>query len=178
MISSGESFPPDAPTVLHRSLMCAPSQWTRCTGYPSKHIRHKLADEVRAITTDDFSTFAGRLTALHRRIADPKTGAPYTRQHLAERIGLSIPYVSQLFTGARTNPSDAVQEEFARCFGLETVKPLQDPTVAAEAATELDLLAISQSQRLTTIMTRISNLPEDHVSALEAMINVLDRDKS
>lgn len=132
---------------------------------------------MRQITTDDFTTFAGRLTALHRRIADPSTGAPFARQHIATEVGVSMAYISQLFSGSRTNPSTDVQERLAACLGLQSVEPLRDATASTEAARELDLLSIMQDRGLTSVMTRIAEWPKDRIAALEAMMEIFDRER-
>ena len=96
-------------------------------GYaPTRRFRQRIAEAAGvAQRGGSFPRLAARLNALFEDYPNPATGKPWTNEEAAAAITaagtpLSAPYLSQLRTGARQNPSARHMFALARLFGVPT----------------------------------------------------------
>lgn len=75
-----------------------------------------MGDDVGSDNSGTTPTFSQLFKALATSVRPD--GEPWTNEAIAERLGLSQPYVQQLQSGRRGNPSFALVIEIARLFDV------------------------------------------------------------
>jgi transcriptional regulator with XRE-family HTH domain len=121
-------------------------------------------------------SFAERLNKLFESI-HPSGRKPYTNADVAEALAaaghpISKPYISQLRSGHRTNPSNETVAALARFF---KVKPdyFFDPVYEASVDRDLEVLSQLQGYGLRRLSTRAFDLSEESQNLLTAMAEKL-----
>ena len=104
------------------------------------------------------NTFADRLNLLFDTVFPPGRG-PHTSAEVVTALGLegihmSAPYLSQLRSGARTNPSAATMAALARFFRIE-VAYFTDDAYYDRLARELSALAHMRDEGVRRITARV-----------------------
>lgn len=120
--------------------------------------------------------FASRLNTLFDKVHPPGR-KPHTNAEVAEALAnggyqISKPYISQLRSGQRTNPSEETVAALARFF---KVKPdyFFDDIYAAQIDTDLDLVTQLQGYGLRRLSTRAFDLSEESQNLLSSMAEKL-----
>ncbi len=117
------------------------------------------------------TTFAARLNRLFDTVYPPGRG-PHTSAEViaalkAEGITMSAPYLSQLRSGNRTNPSSATMAALANFFRIKS-SYFTDDEYYEKLDKELQFLATVRDDGVRRITARASGLPA------EAQQKVLD----
>ncbi len=107
------------------------------------------------------NTFADRLNLLFDTVFPPGRG-PHTSAEVVaalrqEGIPMSAPYLSQLRSGKRTNPSAATMADLARFFRIK-VAYFTDDAYYERLALELTALAHLRDEGVRRIATRVLDL--------------------
>jgi transcriptional regulator with XRE-family HTH domain len=120
--------------------------------------------------------FAERLNRLFATV-HPQGRPPHTNAEVAEAVtasghSISKPYLSQLRSGRRTNPSAETSAALAKFF---KVKPeyFTDDVYAAKIDHDLALLAQIQGYKLRRLSSRAFDLSEESQALLTAMADKL-----
>ncbi|EOM77609.1 helix-turn-helix domain-containing protein [Rhodococcus rhodnii] len=120
--------------------------------------------------------FAARLNRLFETVhppgRKPHTNAEVAAALIADGHQISKPYISQLRSGQRTNPSDETVAAFARFFKVKPEYFFND-IYAAKVDNDLDLLAQLQGYGLRKLSSRAFDLSEESQSLLTAMAEKL-----
>lgn len=118
------------------------------------------------------ASFADRLNKLFDTVHPPGR-KPHSNAEVAEALAsaghrISKPYISQLRSGHRTNPSNETVAALARFF---KVKPdyFFDPMYEARVDRDLEVLAQLQGYGLRRLSARAFDLSEDSQNLLAAM---------
>jgi len=121
-------------------------------------------------------SFAERLNKLFGSV-HPAGRKPYTNADVAEALAaaghsISKPYISQLRSGHRTNPSNETVAALARFF---KVKPdyFFDPVYEATVDRDLEVLSQLQGYGLRRLSQRAFDLSEESQNLLAAMAEKL-----
>ncbi|HEU4362189.1 MAG TPA: transcriptional regulator [Mycobacterium sp.] len=124
------------------------------------------------------TTFAARLNRLFEAVYPPGRG-PHTSAEViaalrAEGITMSAPYLSQLRSGNRTNPSTATMAALANFF---RIKPafFTDDEYFERLDAELAWLASVREEGIRRIATRVIGLSPEAQSDILARIDELRR---
>ena len=107
------------------------------------------------------TTFAARLNRLFDTVYPPGRG-PYTASEAvvalrSAGITISAPYLSQLRSGNRTNPSVATMSALAKFFGVEPAF-FTDDRYYTELDKELSWLDATRDEEVRRIATRVMEL--------------------
>lgn len=120
--------------------------------------------------------FAVRLNSLFETVHPPNR-PPHTNAEVAESLTagghrISKPYISQLRSGRRTNPSECTVAALARFF---KVKPdyFYDDIYAGKVDQDMELLGRLQSYGLRRLSTRAFDLSEESQDLLSSMAEKL-----
>jgi transcriptional regulator with XRE-family HTH domain len=123
-------------------------------------------------------TFADRLNRLFDAIYPPGRG-PYSAAEVvaalnARGVRTSSAYLSQLRTGARTNPSVFTMAAFAEFFGVETAY-FTDEGYFARMDVELSWLITARDEGIRRVATRLVGLSPEAMEEVLAKIGELRR---
>lgn len=118
------------------------------------------------------ATFADRLNRLFETVHPPER-KPHTNSEVAAALAaeghqISKPYISQLRSGQRTNPSDETVAAFAKFFKIKPDYFFND-IYAAKVDHDLDLLSQLQGYALRKLSARAFDLSEESQGLLTAM---------
>lgn len=129
-----------------------------------------MFERKAAAVTD--ASFADRLNKLFDTV-HPQGHKPHTNAEVADALAaaghrISKPYISQLRSGHRTNPSNETVTALARFF---KVKPdyFFDRVYEAKVDRDLEVLAQLQGSGLRRLSARAFDLSEDSQNLLTAM---------
>lgn len=123
-------------------------------------------------------TFANRLNRLFDAIYPPGRG-PYSASEVvaalsARGIRMSSAYLSQLRTGARTNPSVSTMAAFAEFFGVETAY-FTDERYFEQMDGELSWLITARDDRIRQVAGRLVGLSPEAIEEVLTKIGELHR---
>lgn len=124
-------------------------------------------------------TLADRLRAIHERVLDPSTGKPYSYRSMAHVLhergsDVSAPYLSQLFTGARTQPSFTTVRALATFYGVSLAYfDLEDKETPPAVLQQLDTLLLARDHRFRQFMTR-GTTPEDRQALIDTLLEAIE----
>ncbi|HEU0191578.1 MAG TPA: transcriptional regulator [Mycobacterium sp.] len=124
------------------------------------------------------TTFAARLNRLFEAVYPPGRG-PHTSAEViaalrSEGITMSAPYLSQLRSGNRTNPSTATMAALANFFRIKSAF-FTDDEYFERLDTELSWLASVREEGIRRIATRVIGLSPEAQSDILARIDELRR---
>lgn len=128
------------------------------------------------------NTFAARLNLLFATVFPPGRG-PHASVEVVnalrdEGVTMSAPYLSQLRSGARSNPSDATIAALARFFRIKAAY-FTDDAYCARLTTELRLLAHMRDEGVRRIAARTVGLsPEAQADLLSHADELRRRDSA
>lgn len=122
---------------------------------------------------------AERLDALFVRVPRPGTEAPWSNDAVAEELsdrGVSVtaPYLSQLRSGKRTNPSARLLAGIADFFGVPLTYFFDDDE-HKRVASQLENLAAARDARLSGVLARTHTLSDQSLSELTGIIEAVLR---
>lgn len=120
--------------------------------------------------------FAARLNNLFNTVHPPGR-KPHTNAEVADALAgtghqISKPYISQLRSGQRTNPSDDTVAALARFFKVKPDYFFND-IYAAEIDNDLELVTRLQGYGLRRLSTRAFDLSEESQNLLSSMAEKL-----
>lgn len=122
------------------------------------------------------SDFAARLNKLfdtvHPPGRKPHTNAEVANALIADGHQISKPYISQLRSGQRSNPSDETVAAFAKFFKVKPAYFFND-IYASKVDHDLDLLNQLQGYGLRKLATRAFDLSEESQALLTALAEKL-----
>lgn len=124
------------------------------------------------------TTFAARLNRLFDTVYPPGRG-PYTGSEAVTAlrmagVKISAPYLSQLRSGNRTNPSAATMTALATFFGVESAF-FTDDDYYTELDEELTWLESTRNEEVRRIATRIMALSPQSRREVERRADELSR---
>lgn len=124
------------------------------------------------------TTFAARLNRLFDVVYPPGRG-PHTSAEViaalkAEGVTMSAPYLSQLRSGNRTNPSTATMAALANFFRIRPAY-FTDDAYYAKLDAELSWLASFRDENVRQIATRAAELSAEAREDILARIDELRR---
>ncbi len=123
--------------------------------------RRKLRDDGRGVAAD---SFAARLNRLFDTIYPPGRG-PYASSELVRAVEcrgmeLSAPYLSQLRSGRRENPSLETMELIAEFFGIRSdYFTGRDEAYRRRLEEELDWIDLSRNPDVRRLASALIELP-------------------
>lgn len=122
--------------------------------------------------------FGERLKYLQRRVPKPGGGL-YTWQEIAEGVGISRPYLSELANGHRDQPSLHVAAALARFFDVSVDRYfLADAEQARRYANDIEFLATNKENDVS-LAARANELDEkDRAFVADLIESLLAREKS
>lgn len=122
------------------------------------------------------SDFAARLNKLFETVhppgRKPHTNAEVANALCADGHQISKPYISQLRSGQRCNPSDETVAAFAKFFKVKPAYFFND-IYAAKVDHDLDLVSQLQGYGLRRLATRAFDLSEESQALLTALAEKL-----
>ncbi|RVW03150.1 helix-turn-helix domain-containing protein [Rhodococcus xishaensis] len=122
------------------------------------------------------SDFAARLNRLFESVhppgRKPHTNAEVANALIADGHKISKPYISQLRSGQRSNPSDETVAAFAKFFKVKPAYFFND-IYAAKVDHDLELLSQLQGYALRRLTTRAFDLSEESQSLLTTLAEKL-----
>lgn len=116
--------------------------------------------------------FAQRLNALFESATNHVTNAMVVRSMTENGCRISTPYLSQLRTGVRTNPSPEVVTALAEFFNVNPeyfFTPEQEPTVTSSGEADHTLLEQLHNERLRNLASRVIDLSPSSQALLVEM---------
>ncbi|MGJ6121176.1 helix-turn-helix transcriptional regulator [Mycolicibacterium sp. Y3] len=127
------------------------------------------------------TTFAARLNKLFEAVYPPGRG-PHTSHEVVkelrgEGIRISAPYLSQLRTGQRTNPSAEMMEAIAQFFRV-SVAYFTDDRYFQKVDEELTWLLHMRNENVRFVTSRALGLSEDSLSEWICYADTLRRQEA
>jgi transcriptional regulator with XRE-family HTH domain len=124
------------------------------------------------------TTFSARLNRLFDSVYPPGRG-PHTSAEViaalkAEGVTMSAPYLSQLRSGNRTNPSAATMAALANFFRVKSAY-FTDDEYYEKLDTELEWLAIMRDEGVRRIAIRVDGLSPEAQQDLVERVDELRR---